>query len=152
MWQGKPVSEWTPAEKMEFLNRLIGLEERDFYSHGEHFFMVKSFMEQSLLVVWEGYCDIQTSPRRESKATAADNFDRICSLSNLITFLLDNQEGWAWKKCPECIGEPIKIYPNAFITKIRNSFIQTNKCLICNGTGKVKHPALIYSESLKEVS
>ena len=149
MWIGKPVSKWTPAHKMEFLDLLIGLEERDFYSQGEYFFMVKSFMEQSLPVVWEGYLSDVANDLcfhvldNLNKGLFMQVFNAQLNLSNLIQYLLDNQEGWAWKECTACTG-------NGDISE--NSIhwgVDKVTCPVCNGAGKVKHPALLFAEGVK---
>ncbi len=56
MWQGKPVAKWTLEKKNRFFWYLIYPNEpyieTDFYT-GNGFIRIKSFMEQSLPVVWE---------------------------------------------------------------------------------------------------
>jgi len=159
MWTDKPVADWTEEEKNHFLTLLMGKEWHDAhkeriypgqpmqfiypisYLNNEGFFTVKSFMEQSLLVVWEGYVDEEFILFRYDKKEAFTCLNNVLDLSNLITFLLDNQKGWAWKECPKCF--------NGICTKHKSDPSANDKCDYCKGYGKVKHPALLYSESLK---
>jgi hypothetical protein len=175
MWQGKPVREWTEEEKNHFLTLLMGqcwhqahcYEEGECYKCGLNvtgeefgstdiedyrpnyftdsgFEPIRRYMEQSLPEVWEGYLNhcrnIQfkiyyLSGKEDYSET--NIFNVQLDLTNLIAYLLDNQEGWAWEECP-C--------PPEFKGDIEVDRI----CPYCNGLGKVKHPTLIYSESLKE--
>lgn len=151
MWQGKPVRGWKEAQAIKFFYLLTGEEFIWHCTNAEKFFMVKSFMEKELPEVWACYhwwCLKERLPEFLSGETYNDMEivllgdliqmnKRFLDLTNLIIFLLDNQ-GWAWKEC-DCEkfngikkGQPL------------------THCHNCNGTGKVKHPALIYSESLKE--
>jgi hypothetical protein len=132
MWQGKPVSEWTEKQQAIFLNHLTGHTfTHHYYFHTDSgFFAVKSFMEKELPDVWEGY--LSDTVQREFYYDGYDRytttFNAQLNLTNLITFLLDNQEGWAWKECTACTGK--------------------DKPINCNG-GKIKHPALLFAEGVK---
>ena len=152
MWQGKPIASWTLEEKNHFLTLLMGeewdLREKldDFHWYHYHpnyftdsgFFPVMRYMEKELPEVWELYLN-------DIKRKVAYRFIGMRKLLNawldltyFVEFLLNNKEEWAWKKCDcEKFNGIKKGQPLA-------------NCHKCNGLGKVKHPALVYSESLKE--
>jgi len=145
MWQGKPVSEWTEKQQAIFLNHLTGHSfTHHYYFHTDSgFFAVKSFMERELPEVWEGYVDEEFILFRYDKREAHKCLDNTFNLSNLIQYLLDNQEGWAWKECTACTG-------NGDISE--NSIrwgVDKITCPECQGAGKVKHPALLFAEGVK---
>lgn len=134
----KPTAEWTSVQKMEFFDLLIGLEERDFYSKWDYFFMVKDFMEKEMPEVWNQYL-YETHGNVWLSTKGWKRYDVILnaqlSLTNLITYLLDNQEWWAWKPCGgilPCAMEPVRLELH---------------CVGCEVA--VKHPALLYAEGVK---
>lgn len=74
-----------------------------------------------------GWCILQCKNRVKGSETVFF----ILDLSNLVAYLKEHREEWGVKECMVCqsTGEG-----------------EANKCRYCNGTGKIKHPALIYLE------
>ena len=153
MWQGKPIESWSLEEKNIFFDKLKGREIEGLanYFGTAGFFSIQNFMEKELPEVWEGYLnqivqkhffhDGYDENRKHGRCTSILNAQ--LDLTNLITFLLDNQEGWAWKECTACTG-------NGDISE--NSIrwgVDKITCPECQGAGKVKHPALIFAEGVK---
>jgi len=147
MWQGKPIASWSLEEKNIFFDKLKGREIEGLanYFGTAGFFSIQNFMERELPEVWEGY--LSDTVQREFYYDGYDRytttFNAQLNLTNLITFLLDNQEGWAWKECTACTG-------NGDISK--NSIrwgVDKITCPECQGAGKVKHPALLFAEGVK---
>ena len=114
---------------------------------------IKSFMEKELPEVWEKYVShymitYNTFPDDLPSDIEETIFTRMLNktldLTNLITFLLDNQEGWAWI---ECEAKIVCNMPQSPEIQPLHQFCHMDKEACA---GKVKHPAIIYSESLKE--
>jgi hypothetical protein len=143
MWQGKPIESWSLEEKNIFFDKLKGREIEGLanYFGTAGFFSIQNFMERELPEVWEGYLGRHHEKMYYACLYNEDKpftrgFNAQLDLSNLITFLLDNQEGWEWKECTACTG-------NGDISK--NSIhwgVDKITCPECQGAGKVKHPAL----------
>jgi hypothetical protein len=108
------------------------LSMRNYYADLSGFQIVKEYMESKWPMLWERYLDdCFTTP------IASDIFNAQLSLDNLLSFLMENTEMWGWKECPN--------YGHKNYCKL--------VCLIhgnCRINGKVKHPALLYAESVKE--
>jgi hypothetical protein len=170
MWPGKPIENMTLEEKNKFWHLFRGKcwheWEAKHYSwdsrYGEvtlydckkckitdgegkmpyyykdlsGFQIIKEHMEKELPEVWERYLTMYLNnppvyPKRRqyNKFTIAHN--KTLSLDNILDYLLENTEEWGWEECTEHrVGWP-------------------DKCK-CRGTRKVKHPALLFAESLKE--
>ena len=144
MWQGKPIESWSLEEKNIFFDKLKGREIEGLanYFGTAGFFSIQNFMERELPEVWEGYLE-WTNELIPDHYTFTQGLNVVLDLSNLITYLLDNQEGWAWKECTACTG-------NGDISE--NSIhwgVDKVTCPVCNGKGKVKHPALTFAEGVK---
>jgi len=151
---GKCWHEWEEHREMGsywYQCKLCGVSDSinmNFYADLSRFEIIKSFMEKELPEVWERYLG-----KHHEKAYYAclynedkpftKGFDAQLDLTNLIIFLLDNQEGWAWKECTACTG-------NGDISE--NSIrwgVDKITCPECQGAGKVKHPALLFAEGVK---
>ncbi len=169
MWQGKPIKDWSLEEKNHFLTLLIGKcwhephsNAYDIIPHCKHCGTssmwtngvliqpqltivptIKEFMEKELPEVWEGYLREIFAVRGNVGFNLPIKVNKLLDLTNLIAFLLDNQKGWAWIRCDACTG-------NGDISE--NSIrwgVDKVTCPVCNGTGKVKHPALLFAEGVK---
>lgn len=148
MWQGKPVSEWTPLEGVRFFELLMNDKYVLSTALYEEFFTVKSFMEKELPVVWEEYlewCRLTcTFPAYKVVSQHTIIFNKQLDLTNLITYLLENTEGWGWVMCPDY--NPPRDSDWWF-----GCWNSSNKQKACDcDNGKVKHQALLFAESLKE--
>jgi hypothetical protein len=156
MWTGKPVSEWTEEEKNIFFDKLKNREIEGLanYFGTAGFFSVKDFMEKELPKRWNDfldYCHVVPKDKPHLLLSEADILNAQLNLTNLITFLLDNQE-WVWKECEHQKEWP-RTAKDAKGKFTQSSFFCEKECnqypAPCQGTGKVKHPAMIFAEGVK---
>lgn len=171
MWQGKSITEWTLDEKNHFLTLLIEKcwheweEHREggsywyqckfcgvsdsininfFYADLSRFKIIKSFMEKNLPEVLEGYLQYHIDWIDYEEIKATNTLSAWLDPTNLITFLLDNQEGWAWKECGVCKGDSCPHWGIVNVGELMS--LQWYGCLTA---GKIKHPALLFAEGIK---
>jgi hypothetical protein len=157
---GKCWHEWKPYEMDNYhfdkiqcsicgviINSSYSPPPWDFYASLSGFQIIKEHMEKEFPEVWEEYlewCRLTcTFPAYKVVSQHTIIFNKQLNLTNLITYLLDNQEWWAWKECPACTG-------NGDISE--NSIrwgVDKITCPECHGAGKIKHPALLYAEGVK---
>lgn len=112
---------------------------------------IKAFMEKERSELWEEYLDSCAISVTKADSESPIGFDirwtdmlqNILNLDNLLSFLWENREEWGWKECSECKG----IGHSAYIDLVSGE-TKPLGCETCNGTGRVKHPAYIYLESL----
>lgn len=145
----KPT-EWTPLERVRFFELLMNDEYVLSPALQEEFFTIKDFMEKEMPEVWNQYL-YETHGNVWLSTKGWKRYDVILnaqlSLDNLLSFLMENTEMWGWEEC-EYMKEWPRILPNG-----GSAFFCEKQCkdkpINCNG-GKVKHPALLYAESVKE--
>lgn len=124
-----------------FKCKICGIEKSiaEFWNpNPDHFanpYPVIRWMEENMPEVWSAYVDAQFILFRYDKKEAYECLNKALKLNNLIAYLNEHRE-WGVKECKDigtkgirtciCGDRPDKEY--------------------CNGTGIIKHPALIYLE------
>jgi len=133
-WHGRAsyLQECAWAKNENYLSNLYGFQ------------TVKSFMEKNLPEVWEGYLQYHIDWIDYEEIKATNTLSAWLDPTNLITFLLDNQEGWAWKECGVCKGDSCPHWGIVNVGELMS--LQWYGCLTA---GKIKHPALLFAEGIK---
>ena len=143
----KPLSEWSQEEKCIFLSLVTencwgeNLE----YNSIIGFWQVKTYLEKNKAKLWEDYL-YQVNNGWGKTFSYTKWINDILNLDNLILFLLDNVEEWGWVECERCNGKGYEIRPHMVDRTTTYNYQDT--CPTCNGTGKLKHPALVYAARL----
>lgn len=114
-----------------YLQECAWAKNENYLSNLYGFQAVKSFMEKEMSTEWSDYLNSVF----DSPLSQKDTLNYILDLNNLVTYLSENRE-WGVKECKDigtkgirtciCGDRPDKEY--------------------CNGTGIIKHPALVYLE------
>jgi hypothetical protein len=158
---GKCWHEWKPYEMDNYhfdkiqcsicgviINSSYSPPPWDFYASLSGFQIIKEHMEKEFPEVWEEYlewCRLTcTFPAYKVVSQHTIIFNKQLDLTNLITYLLENTEGWGWVMCPDY--NPPRDSDWWF-----GCWNSSNKQKACDcDNGKVKHQALLFAESLKE--
>lgn len=126
--------------KDKFLSLLVGEHDwpwEDIPDHLSNPLPVIRYMEKEMPEVWERYLDKMIEKISFCHVSAnkicIEIFKAQLDLNNFILYLSENRE-WGVKECEQCKG-----YGERGIT-------HWHTCEVCNGTGIIKHPALIYLE------
>lgn len=136
----------TDKQVNKFLTLFIGkaqISKTEEYQWGESYsknfgpfspsgiFEWKEYMENNHSELWNCYCNWCLNIEMEEGLPTLVNC--VLNPRNLAEFLLERREEWEWVECP-C---PPEFKGDVEIKKV---------CPYCNGTGKIKHPALVWAE------
>ena len=115
-------------------------DRHDFYHDLSGFQIIKDFMEKNLPKVWEDYLESFFLPRTR---TYTDTFSEQLSLDNLLNYLLEHKEEWAYTEKRVCEYKDNCGGPCVELMTTVNMYCKDG--IICE-----KHPALLFAEGKEE--